>query len=194
MRLGYVLIYVPDVAGTVAFYEKAFGLKRRFIDDSGEYGEMETGGTALGFVAERLAEANAIPVQRNRPDQPPAGSEVAFVVEDVAAAYDQAGKAANVAGIVPMGLAWNRAIDTGFADANPYDGIDAGKIDIWSHDRYHASIFGYYLEALLVFGKVTGKDPLSLGRNETVADDMGFSAEQTQKLQQLAHDELAAQK
>src|SRR5436190_4344188 len=97
------------------------------------------------------------------------GKPIQQMGKDVAAAYDQAGKAGNVAGIVPMGLAWNRAIDSGFADANPYDGIDAGKIDIWSYDRYHASIFGYYLEALLVFGKVTDKDPLSLGRNETVA-------------------------
>ena len=127
------------------------------------------------------------------PDRPWNGKPIQQMGKDIAAAYDQAGRGANVAGIVPMGLAWNRAIDTGFADANPYDGIDAGKINLWSYDRYHASIFGYYLEALLVFGKVTGKDPLSLGRNETVADDMGFSADETQKLQQIAHDELAAQ-
>ena len=110
MRLGYVLIYVPDVAGTVAFYEKAFGLNRRFIDDSGQYGEMETGGTALGFVAERLAEANAIPVQRNRPDQPPAGSEVAFVVEDVAAAYERAVAAGAVAVSAPKSKPWGQIV------------------------------------------------------------------------------------
>jgi hypothetical protein len=127
------------------------------------------------------------------PGRPWNGKPIQQMGKDIAIAYDQAGRGANVAGIVPMGLAWNRAIDTGFADANPYDGIDAGKIDIWSHDHYHASIFGYYLEALLVFGKVTGRDPLSLGRNETVADDMGFSTAETVKLQQIAHDELAAQ-
>jgi hypothetical protein len=93
---------------------------------------------------------------------------------------------------VPVGLAWNRAIDTGLADGNPYDGTDAGKLDLWSWDHYHASIHGYYLEALLVFGKVTGKDPLSLGDAETVADDMGFSKPQTRALQQMAHDQLAA--
>ena len=65
--------------------------------------------------------------------------------------------------VVPVGLAWNRAIDTGLAGDNPYAGIPAGKINLWSWDSYHASAYGYYLEALLVFAKVTGRDPLSLG-------------------------------
>ncbi len=120
------------------------------------------------------------------------GKPIQQMGKDIAAAYDQAAKAANVAGVVPVGLGFNRAIDAGIADDNPYDGIAAGKIDIWSYDHYHASIFGYYLEALLVFGKVTGKDPLSLGDKESVAEDMGFSAQQTHALQQIAHDQLAA--
>jgi hypothetical protein len=111
---------------------------------------------------------------------------------DIAAGYALAAGAAKTTGVVPVGLAWNRAIDTGLADGNPYDGTDAGKLDLWSWDHYHASIHGYYLEALLVFAKVTGKDPLSLGDAETVADDMGFSKPQTHALQQLAHDQLAA--
>lgn len=111
---------------------------------------------------------------------------------DIAAGYALAAGAAKATGVVPVGMAWNRAIDTGLADGNPYDGTDAGKLDLWSWDHYHASIHGYYLEALLVFAKVTGKDPLSLGDAETVADDMGFSKPQTHALQQLAHDQIAA--
>jgi hypothetical protein len=120
------------------------------------------------------------------------GKPVQQMGTDIASGYALAGSAAKATGIVPMGLAWNRAIDTGLADGNPYDGTDAGKLDLWSWDHYHASIYGYYLEALLVFAKVTGKDPLSLGDAETVADDMGFSKPQTHALQQLAHDQLAA--
>jgi hypothetical protein len=111
---------------------------------------------------------------------------------DIAGAYALAAKNAKVAGVVPVGLAWNRAIDTGVAGDNPYTGIPAGKINLWSWDSYHASAYGYYLEALLVFAKVTGKDPQSLGDTETVADDMGFSKPQTHALQQIAHDQLAA--
>ena len=125
-------------------------------------------------------------------DKPWTGKPIAQMGKDVAAGYALAAKNAKVTGVVPVGLAWNRAFEAGVADDNPYDGIAAGKVDLWTHDHYHASVYGYYLEALLVFAKVTGNDPLSLGENETVADDMGFSKTQTKALQQIAHDELAA--
>ncbi|HYJ35148.1 MAG TPA: DUF4886 domain-containing protein [Rhizomicrobium sp.] len=119
------------------------------------------------------------------------GKPIQQMGQDIAVAYDAAAKNAKV-GVIPLGLAWNRAFDTGVAGTDPYAGIPAGKINLWSWDSYHASAYGYYLEALMVFGKLTGKDPLSLGDNETVADDMGFSKPQTHALQQIAHDELAA--
>ena len=119
------------------------------------------------------------------------GKPIQQMGKDLAVAYDAAAKNAMV-GVIPLGLAWNRAFDTGVAGTDPYAGIPAGKINLWSWDNYHASAYGYYLEALMVFGKLTGKDQLSLGDNETVADDMGFSKPQTHALQQIAHDELAA--
>ncbi|HEU0161496.1 MAG TPA: hypothetical protein VFQ69_03745 [Rhizomicrobium sp.] len=120
------------------------------------------------------------------------GKPITRMGEDVAAGYALAAKAASATGVVPVGLAWNRAFAAGFADDNPYDGIAPGKVSLWTHDHYHASTYGYYLEALMVFAKVTGKDPLSLGEDETVADDMGFSKPQTKALQQIAHDEWMA--
>lgn len=124
--------------------------------------------------------------------KPWTGKPIAQMGIDVAAGYALAAQTAKTTGVVPVGLAWNRAFAAGVADDNPYDGIAPGKVDLWTHDHYHGSVYGYYLEALLVFGKVTGKDPLSLGENETVADDMGFSKPQTRALQQIAHDQLAA--
>jgi hypothetical protein len=123
-------------------------------------------------------------------DKPWHGKPIQQMGKDIAVAYDMAAKNAR-AGVVPVGLAWNRAFDTGVAGTDPYAGIPAGKINLWSWDSYHASAYGYYLEALMVFGKVTGRDPLSLGDNESVADDMGFSKPQTHALQQIAHDQLA---
>ncbi len=120
------------------------------------------------------------------------GKPIQQMGTDVASGYAQAASVAKATGVVPVGLTWNRAFDTGLADGNPYDGIDSGKLDLWSWDHYHASIYGYYVEALMVFAKVTGRDPQSLGDAETVADDMGFSKPQTHALQQLAHDQLAA--
>jgi hypothetical protein len=43
----------------------------------------------------------------------------------------------------------------------------------------------------VVFGSITGVDPLSLGVNETVARSYGFTAGQTLALQQVAHDRVA---
>jgi len=119
------------------------------------------------------------------------GKPIQQMAIDVSAGYVQAAKAAQVTGVIPLGLAWNRAISTGIAVDNPYNGIPVGKINLWSWDNYHASAYGYYLEALMAFGRVTRKDPLSLGDNETVAEDMGFAKSQTHALQQIAHDQLS---
>ena len=114
---------------------------------------------------------------------------------DVQAAYEQAVKEEpRYAGIVPVGLAWNRAMDTGVADANPYDGLDANKIDLWAYDHYHASQYGYYLEALMDFGKLTGHDPLELKGKDRVAEALGISPAQSHALMQVAHDTLEQQK
>ena len=128
-------------------------------------------------------------------DTPWNGKPIAQMALDIAAGYEAARKASpGITGVAPVGLAWNRAFATGFADPNPYDGIAAGQVNLWAEDSYHASDFGYYLEALIIFGKVTGLDPLSLGPKERAARDFGFSVRQTTALQQIAHDELAAQK
>jgi hypothetical protein len=111
---------------------------------------------------------------------------------DIRAGYDEA--AAGVgASVNPVGEAWSRAMATGVADPNPYDGIAPGQLDLWTWDHYHASSYGYYLEALVVFGNVTGKDPRSLGRNECSGYELGFSSAEVAALQQVAFDQLAAE-
>ncbi len=120
-----------------------------------------------------------------------AGKPIETMGKDIRAAYDQAAARAG-ATVIPVGDAFNRAMTTGFADTNPYDGIDAGKVDLWTFDHYHASTFGYYLEALMVFGRVTGRDPRSLGDDECSGMELGLSKAQVTALQQIAFDELAA--
>jgi hypothetical protein len=123
------------------------------------------------------------------------GKPIQQMGADVQAAYEQAVKEEpRYAGIVPVGLAWNRAIDTGVADGNPYDGLDANKVDLWAYDHYHASSYGYYLEALMDFGKLTGHDPLELKGKDRVAEALGISPAQSTALMQVAHDTLAASK
>jgi lactoylglutathione lyase len=54
MQLGYTILYVPNVPATLKFYEAAFGLTTRFLHESGDYGELETGSTALAFSSHSL--------------------------------------------------------------------------------------------------------------------------------------------
>ena len=124
------------------------------------------------------------------------GKPIEQMAIDVRAAYDAA--AANAAplirGVIPVGEAWNRAFQAGVADPNPYDGIAAGQVSLWTHDHYHGSAYGYYLQALMIFGDLTGLDPRSLGKGERSALELGFSGGQASALQQVAFDELSAAK
>jgi hypothetical protein len=123
------------------------------------------------------------------------GKPIDAMEKEVRVGYDKAAAATpGVHGVLPVGQAFNRAIETGFATPNPYKGTGPGQIDLWASDKYHASAYGYYLEALVAFAAITGKDPRSLGQSETAAADLGISAAQATRLQQIAHDELAAQK
>ncbi|WAC73488.1 PEP-CTERM sorting domain-containing protein [Roseateles sp. SL47] len=121
------------------------------------------------------------------------GQSIYQMALDVNAGYQLADAASdNIQGVIPVGLAWNRAMSQGFADINPYDGIDPGKVKLWANDNYHASVYGSYLEALTIFGHITGLDPRSLGANETSAAQLGITTAQASALQQLAFEQLAA--
>lgn len=91
MRLGWTIIYVKDVAQSVDFYERAFGLTRRFVAPGASYAELETGGTALAFASHAQAREHlGSEFQASDPTRPPLGFEVAFVTSDVRAAYQLA--------------------------------------------------------------------------------------------------------
>lgn len=112
---------------------------------------------------------------------------------DLRRGYDAAAAAHGFKdGVIPVGEAWNRAIAAGLADANPYDGIGAGQVNLWAPDAYHGSAHGYYLEALTIFGKVTGRDPRTLGAADPVAREIGIDAATASALQGHAASQLAA--
>ncbi|WP_404338613.1 DUF4886 domain-containing protein [Sphingomonas sp. MMS12-HWE2-04] len=130
-----------------------------------------------------------------RPGNPWSGKPIAAMADDLRAAAEQVrATSRDIRGVLPVGQAWNCAIARGVADPNPYDGIAFGQVDLWSYDHYHASIYGYYLEALIVFGQVTGIDPVTLGAQERAADDLGISKQQAVALQQIASAQLATER
>lgn len=90
MKFGYTILYVKDVASTVAFYEKAFGFERQFVHDSGHYAEMGTGATTLGFASHGLARGKGTPFVADLPPGQSPAMEVCFVTDDVSAAFRKA--------------------------------------------------------------------------------------------------------
>ena len=91
LRFGYTILYVSDVAASLEFYERALGQRRRFVHESGQYAELDTGPTALGLAAHELAAANVPGLYRpeRRTGAQPT-FEVCFVTDDVQAAYETA--------------------------------------------------------------------------------------------------------
>ena len=104
MRFGYTILYVRDVPASVEFYERAFGLERRLLHESGQYAELETGATALAFAAHELAAESV----RDLADREPAGFEVCLVDEDVEAAYARAVEAGAAAVSEPEEKPWGQ--------------------------------------------------------------------------------------
>jgi hypothetical protein len=114
------------------------------------------------------------------------GKPIEAMARDLRRAYDQAAKVRPGTRVLPVGEGFNCAIKRGVADANPYDGIAENQAPLWSHDQYHASAYGYYLEALIVFAEVTGRDPRTLGRDEAAATELGIDSAMAARLQAVA--------
>jgi lactoylglutathione lyase len=84
VQLAYTILYVQDVAATVSFYEKAFGLSTKFITPDNDYAEMVTGATTLSFAATTFAKSNLKDgfIESNLTNKPFA-TEIGFTTDNV---------------------------------------------------------------------------------------------------------------
>ena len=110
MKLGYTTLYVPSVQTNVEFYDRAFGIERRFIQESGQYAEMETGATALAFVDEKMMMSTFYNFRRNRRTEYPPGVEVGFVSDDVKRAFDRAVNSGATPVLAPTKKPWGQIV------------------------------------------------------------------------------------
>jgi uncharacterized glyoxalase superfamily protein PhnB len=91
IKYGYTIVYVSDVKSALEFYKNAFSLDCRFLHDSGDYGELETGSTVLAFASYELGKSNL-------PDgyiaagesEVTLGIEIALVTKEVEKAHELA--------------------------------------------------------------------------------------------------------
>jgi hypothetical protein len=58
IKYGYTIVYVSDVKTVLKLYENSFNLSCRFLHESGDYGELETGSTVLAFASYELGKSN----------------------------------------------------------------------------------------------------------------------------------------
>ena len=115
MQFGYTILYVEDVTQTIAFYEAAFGFQRRFIHEAGDFGELETGATALAFSSLRLMTELGKNPQRASASAP--SFEIAFTTADVPAAVQRAVAAGARLVQAPEQMPWGQTVAYG-ADIN----------------------------------------------------------------------------
>ena len=88
MQFAYTILYVENVEQTLNFYRDALGMKVKFLHESGDYGELDTGATTLSFSSRKLMtelKKNPQPADAQAPC-----FEIALTTHDVPAALEKA--------------------------------------------------------------------------------------------------------
>ncbi|MFM9266174.1 VOC family protein [Tychonema sp. BBK16] len=111
MKFAYTIVYVSSVADALTFYKDAFGFETRFLHESGQYGELNTGETVLAFASHAMGEMN-LDGHYQKPDinATPFGVELAFVTDDVAVSYTKAVAAGAVSVKEPTTKPWGQVV------------------------------------------------------------------------------------
>ncbi|KWF09099.1 hypothetical protein WT55_18180 [Burkholderia pseudomultivorans] len=122
---------------------------------------------------------------------------------EIADAYRDAYDAARrgdpaIAGVAPVGRAWQRAWATGVADPDPdarsgapllWYGLHARNDPPISRPDYlHPGVAGAYLSALVLFQQIAGVDVRTLGQHERAAAQLGIAPDLAVRLQVVASD------
>ena len=111
MKFGYTIVYDTSVTEALTFYRAAFGFETRFLHDSNQYGELETGATVLAFATHEMGEMNlGGKYQKTDPQAAPLGIELAFVSDNVAAAYARAVAAGAIPIKAPVEKPWGQIV------------------------------------------------------------------------------------
>lgn len=108
MKFGYTILYVEDVRAAVAFYETAFGMTPRFVDEHGDFAELDTGATALCFSSFGLLQKMG--KTPKTPDREAPCFEIAFTTEDVEGAITRAVEAGAGLKQKPERMPWGQTV------------------------------------------------------------------------------------
>jgi hypothetical protein len=154
--------------------------------DSGANGSTATGQNTLYYTSAPSTAANLGAMT----------TDMQSIFTSVATAQRPNGEL-RFAGVLPVGHAFQRAVDTAVAKGSGFYNADGtyeesgSLMNLWWLDRTHASKYGSYLSALVQFGAITGLDPTRFGSTEQAAADLGISGADAVALQRIAKDTLA---
>jgi autotransporter-associated beta strand protein len=140
------------------------------------------------------------------------GSDLHNAYTNAASTYNAANPTGSHVGVALSGDAWVSAINLGIAVQNPYLANNpANQVNLWDSNPltaccttpigYHPSAYGAYLDALSLFYKITGIDPIMLDSEtnpnnplflSSAAHALGISATDAQLLAIAAADTIRA--
>lgn len=111
VRFGYTILYVQDVTKSIEFYEKAFGFERTFITPENDYGQLQTGDTAIAFASVSLAHYN-LPegFTESSLSRPPFATELGLVTAVVADTVARAVAAGATVVSAPQEKPWGQTV------------------------------------------------------------------------------------
>ena len=137
-------------------------------------------------------------------------SDLHNAYETAASLYNTANPAGSHVSVALSGDAWVSAINMGIAQQDPFLLSEpAGQVDLWDSNPYlaccetpigyHPSVYGDYLNALVLFGQITGINPTTLVSefdssnpeyDTSASDALGISAPIAYELAVAAEDTL----
>jgi hypothetical protein len=121
--------------------------------------------------------------------QPYSGLPIDTMMRDLRRAYAYLAANPRFAPVAPVGDAWLRAMQAGVAVRNPY-APNPVQFSLWSSDNLHASKWGSYLTACVLFAQLTGLDPRTLGPAEKAAVALDITGPAAVALQQIAFQQV----
>ncbi len=94
---SHTIFYVKNISKAIDFYESVFGSKLKFIHESNQYAEIETGITVIAFASEELGKSNfSNGYIKHDMEHMPLACGIVFTVSNVEEFYE---KALNMGGI-----------------------------------------------------------------------------------------------
>ncbi len=110
-NFSHVIFYIKDISRAISFYKDAFDIQLKYIHESNQYAELNTGATTIAFASETLGSSNLpegyIPHDITKL---PLASEICFTVSDVQKSYKRAIAVGGISVVSPEIKAWGQTV------------------------------------------------------------------------------------